>query len=91
MNKFEFLKDVIITNLDINLWSETKFGDLFPSAQFILKRYGVPYRYERNSNGGGLLFYIHENIPSKFLKLKSDCNIESICVEINLRKRKWFI
>ena len=26
-----------------------------------------------------------------FLKVKSDCNIESICVEVNLRKRKWFI
>ena len=36
------------------------------------------------------LLYVREDIPSKFLKVKSDCNIESICVEIKLRKRKWF-
>ena len=90
-NKFEFLEDIINRNLDIILLSETKLDDSFPSAQFILKGYGVPYRFDRNSKGGGLLFYIREDIPSKFLKLRSGCNIESICVEINLRKRKWFI
>ena len=57
----------------------------------MLKNYGIPYRFDRNSNGGGLLLYVREDIPSKFLKVKSDCNIECICVEVNLRKRKWFI
>ena len=57
----------------------------------MLKNFGIPYRLDRNSNGGGLLLYVREDIPSKFLKVKSDCNIESICVEVNLRKRKWFI
>ena len=28
---------------------------------------------------------------SKYLQVKSNCNIESICAEKNLRKRKWFI
>ena len=70
---------------------ETKPDDSFPLAKFILKGYGVPYRFDRNSKGDGLLFYIREDIPSKFLKLRFDCNTESICVEINLRKRKWFI
>ena len=50
-----------------------------------------PYRFDRNSKVGGLLFYIREDTISKFLKLRSYCNIESICIEINLRKRKWFI
>ena len=71
--------------------SETKLDDSFSSAQFILKGYGVPYGCDRNSKGGGVLFYIGEDMLSKFLKLRSDCNIEFICVEINLRKRKWFI
>ena len=57
----------------------------------MLKNFGIPHRHDRNSNGGGLLLYVHEDIRSKFLKVKSDCNIESICVEVNLRKRKWFI
>ena len=90
-NKLEFLEDVINRNLDIILLLETKLDDSYHSAQFILKGYGVPYRFDRNSRGGGLLFYICEDIFSKFLKLRSDSNIESIRVEINLRKRKWFI
>ena len=91
-NKLEFLEDVINRNLDIILLSETKLDDSFLSAQFILKGYGVPYRFDMNSKGGGLLFYIRKDVTSKFFKLWSDnCNIESICVEINLRKRKWFI
>ena len=91
-NKLEFLEDVINRNLDIILLSETKLDDSFLSAQFILKGYGVPYRFDMNSKGGGLLFYIRKDVTSKFFKLRSDnCNIESICVEINLRKRKWSI
>ena len=116
-NQFEALQFIINRNLDIILPSETKLDDSFPSAKFMLKNFGIPYRLDRNSNGGGLLLYVCEDlknfgiphrldrnsnggglllyvcedIPSKFLKVKSDCNIESICVEVNLRKRNWFI
>ena len=90
-NKFEALQYIVNRNLDIILLPETKLDDSFLSAQFMLKNFGIPYRLNRNSNGGGLLLYVHEDIPSKFLKIKSDCNIESICVDVNLRKRKWFI
>ena len=86
-NKFEALQFIINRNLDI-LLSETKLDDSFPLAQFMLKSFGIPYRLDRNTNGRGLLLYVREDIPSKFLKVKSDCNIESICVEVNLRKRK---
>ena len=34
---------------------------------------------------------IREDIPSRLLQCKSQCNIESLTVEINLRKRKWFL
>ena len=69
-NKFEALQYVINRNLEI-LLLETKLDDSFPSAQFMLKGYGIPYRLDRNSIGGGLLLYVHEGIPSKFLKVKS--------------------
>ena len=90
-NKFEVLQFIININLDIILLSETKLDDSFPSAQFMLRNFGIPYRLDRNSNGGGLLLCVRQDIPSKFLKVKSDCNIESICVEVNLRKRKGFL
>ena len=90
-NKFEFIEDVFYRNLDIILLLETKLDDSFPWAQFILKGHGFPYRFDRNSKGGELSSNIREDMPSEFLKLSSDCSIESICVEINLRQRKWFI
>ena len=40
---------------------------------------------------GGLLLYVNEDIPSKFLKIRSNCKITSSCVEINSKERKWFI
>ena len=65
--------------------------DLLPSVQFILKGYVLPYRLDRHANGGVLLLLIREHIPSNFLKRKSDCNIKSICVKVNLMRRKWFL
>ena len=38
-----------------------------------------------------IYFYIRGDIPSHLLKSKSQCNIESLSVEINLRKRKCFL
>ena len=75
-NKSEFFQHVINIILDIILLSKTKSDDSFPSTQFMLKENGISYRLDRNSNG--LLLYVCEDIPSKFLKVKSDCNIESI-------------
>ena len=90
-NKSEALQFMINRNLYIILLLETKLDDLFLSAQFMLKNFGIPCRLDRNSNDGGLLLYVREEILSKFVKVKSNCNIESICAEVNLRKRKWFI
>ena len=49
----------------------------------------MPYRYDRNSMGGGILLYIRDDTPTKLLKHDFGNNIESLSVEINLRKRKW--
>ena len=88
-NKFETLTFIIDNNIDILLISETKLDDSFPTAQFLIKVFSGPYRFDRNSKGGGLLLYIHEDIPSKILTCSSNCDIETLLVEINLRKRKW--
>ena len=47
------------------------------------------YRRDRNSNGGGLLLYIREDIPSSLLNI--DNNIEGLSVELNVRKKTWLI
>ena len=70
-NKVEALQCVSNRNLDIILLWEIKLDDSFPSAQFMLQGYGIPYRLDRNSNGVGLLLYVCEDIPFKFLKVKT--------------------
>ena len=90
-NKFEALKFIIGNNIDILLISETKLDDSFPSAQFLIKGFSAPYRFDRNSKGGGLLFYISEYIPSKILTYSSNCDFETLLVEINRRNRKQLL
>ena len=82
-NKYEALKFIIEHKI------ETTLDDSFPTAQFLIKGFSAPYRFDRNSKGGGLFLYIRKDIPSKILTCSSNCNIETVLVEINLRKRKW--
>ena len=78
-------------NLDILMISETKLDDSFRTGQFLLDGFSVPDRLDRILKGGGILLYTREDIPSRFLNSKSKTGIETIFVEINLRKRKWFL
>ena len=56
-----------------------------------MKGFSVPYRYDRNEKGGGILLYICGDIQSKLLISKSKCNIKTLLVAVNLRKKKWFL
>ena len=88
-NKFNQLKLFVQGKVDILIVTETKFDSTFPTSQFVIDGYSEPYRFDRNRNGGGVLIYIREDIPSKLLadhKLTHD--IEGIFVELNLRKKK---
>ena len=52
----------------------------------------MPYRLDGNGNGGGVIVYVREDIPSKLLSkhcFKDD--IERLFVEINFRKSKWLL
>ena len=89
--KFDSLIYMLDKNVDIFFISATKLDDSFPSAQFKIEGFSIPYRYDRNNKGGALIVCIREDIPSLLLQCKSQRNIESISVEINLRKRKWFL
>ena len=84
-NKFDSLVRMLHNNLDILLISETNIDSSFPTAQFQIERY-TTYRLDRNANGGGILLYIREDIPSTLLNF--DISIESFYIEINIRKKK---
>ena len=90
-NKFDALSFIDTNNVDILMIFETKLDDSFPTAQFLLHGFSTRYRLHRNSKSGRILLYIREDIPSRLRNSKFKTGIENISVEINLRKRKWFL
>ena len=90
--KFEQLKSIVQGQIAIQVITETKLHPTYPESQFLIDGFLKPYRFDRNKNGGGVLIYIREDIPSKKLfrhELPDD--IEGIFVEINFRKTKWLL
>ena len=67
-NKFDFLCETTRETIGILLVVGTKLDSSFPSAQFFMHAYSTPYRLDRNSNGGRILLYVREYIPSKILE-----------------------
>ena len=87
--KFSQLKEIIGNNLDILTIQETKLDASFPPQQFVLPGYSEPYRLDRNRDGGGVLIYVREDVPSKLLNKHNFTKyVEGLFVEINLRKTK---
>ena len=90
-NKFDQLKLLLRGKVDILVITETKLDSTFPTSQFLIG-YSEPYRFDRNSNGGGVLIYVRDDIPSEPLtdhKLPND--IDGGFVELNLRQNKWLL
>ena len=88
-NKSELFADLVKGRVDIILISETKLNDSFPSPQFNIAGYST-LRRDRTENGGGLLFYSRNDIPTKSLPLLFG-NIECILSEITISKKKWLV
>ena len=84
-NKFDSLGNIINNNIGILMISETKLDPSFPTGQFHIHGFSEPYSFDRNGNGGGILLYIREDIPSKLILTKM--TIEGFFVKINLSKK----
>ena len=77
---------VIIGNLNINSLP------VFPTSQFMVDGFSMPYRQDRNRNGGGIMIYIRDDIPSILLtKHVFPDDIEGLFVELNFRKSKLLL
>ena len=90
--KLDAIKTIIIGNIDIMIFGETKLDDSYPTAQLLIDGFRRPFRLDRDSNGGGLVICVRADIPST---LKTGHTfpdgIEGMFVEINLRKSKWLL
>ena len=91
-NKFEFLKLLVQDNIDILVITETKLDNSFPSRQFTINGFNLPFRLDRNTDGGGVLVYLREDIPCRELPKSSHLfSIEGIFLEVKLRSTKWLL
>ena len=89
-NNFEPFKKLMKGNLDIIVVTEPKLDESFPQQQFKIEGYNLPFRLGRNSNGGGILVYVREDIPCREIEKRhsSKPNLEGIFLELNLRRSK---
>ena len=89
-NEIHLLADQIKKNVDVLVISETKLDDSFPAGQFKITGYASPFRLDRNQNGGGILVFVRENIPVKFLSSEEKL-IEAFFFELNFHEKKWLV
>ena len=70
--------------------SETKTDDTFLHSQFFIEGFSTPYRLDSDSNSGGILLYVREDIHSNLTVIQNK-PLESFFVELNLRNDKWLM
>ena len=70
--------------------SEIQLDNSFREDQFLIPEHSSPYRFDRNCQGGGIMLYVREDIPSKLLSIENRTS-EGFYIEINLRKKKWLL
>ena len=82
--------------LDIICIDETKLTIDFPDSLFNIDGYQYPpLRRDRNTKlncrGGGKIVLLKNGLITKRLKSYETPNAETICLELNISGRKWFI
>ena len=90
-NKFESIQEIIQNTFDIFLACETKIDSSFPTQQFSIPEYRI-FRKDRNARGGGLLFYVNQNLNCKVLsKYPMPKDLEILILELKLSKTNWLV
>ena len=69
--------------------SETKLDESFPEGRLTLPPNASPFRLHCDSNGGGIMAFVTEDIPVKLISAEADPT-ESILFELNFHNKKYF-
>ena len=75
-NKFDILTDKIKEIVEVLVIFETNFDGSFLTSQFKISGYASPLRLDRNQIGDGIIVFVKEDIPVKFLS-SEDKSIET--------------
>ena len=92
-NKIDALRQICkISPLETLCVDETKLGSSFPNSQFRIDGYIFPpYRRDRDNHGGGKIVFIREGLITKRLENLETKISETICLELTVSNKKWFI
>ena len=82
---------MIKENVDILLISETKLNDTFPDGQFTIDGYKEPIRLDRNRHGGGLMFFVKNDLDCKEIYRFPKKKVEGFFAKLTIRNSKWLI
>ena len=90
-NKREFLEPLIRNHFDIFLVSETKLDSSFAGSEFTIPSNRL-FCKDKNQHGGGLIFYVNQDIPCKTINTFNFPNsLEVLPLEISLRNEKILV
>ena len=90
-NKIDNLFSLLGNLIDVLVIAETKLDSSFTNAFLRRQNFKIPFRLDVNGRSGGILVYIREGIPSRFLKSRLKEGIQIIVFEIRLGTNKWLI
>ena len=87
--KFEEFESYVASyNFEIIGISETWLDNSIENKNIALKHYFPPIRRDGNRHGGGICAYIDEDFPAKHASELEQDNIEVLCFEYFIKKRK---
>ena len=84
------LLDQVKGNIDVKVVSKTKIDGSFPYGNFLQMGFSTPYSLDRNSNGGGLMLFVREDVSSNLVEGEGK-PIEGFYIELNLRNDTWLL
>ena len=92
-HKIIYLRHILIHNgVEIVVIGETKLDAEFSDDQFHIDGDSFPpYRGDRDQHGGGLLMFTRNDLITRCLENFESSNIQMICTELIISKRKWVI
>ena len=89
--KNELVQEIIQNTFDIFLVCETKIDSSFPNQHFCIPGYRI-FRKDHNGCGGGLLFYVNQDLNCKVLnKYPARQDLDILVLEFKLSKTNWLV
>ena len=75
-------------NIDVLMVSERKIDNSFSVDDFVIDGFNTTYPLDRDSNRGGIILYVREDIPPNLFATDNKNHIESFYVELVAKNGK---